>query len=210
MTRFFLFLLPLSFLIPFSSLGQVEEAKKKQSREAVPEVVLGKNRIIYQNRIYRLNAPYVTFAYGAGHGFESDKIEQNMTLAFHYFIKGFGLRLGYHSSSDTKIWWRSYQKLNDLFLGFGTRLEKPRWNFAIFGGPSFAYGSYIDWNPDRQKDWAYGFATPGIHAEIQTTYRIIYDIGVGLSLYGTYNRYYPVAGAQLHLFFSTAYIRNYD
>jgi hypothetical protein len=204
------FLLPLSFLISFALTGQEEPVKKKSKETADSTIVLSKGRIVHKDRIYRQNAPYLTAAYGAGYGFESEMVEQNMTLSFQYFFKKIGLQLGYHSSSDTKIWWRSYQKLNDLYLGVGKRWEGTRYNFSIFGGPAYAYGSYIDWNEARQKEWAYGFSTGGLHADLQATYKIAYDIGVGLSVYGSLNRYYSAAGAQVHLYFSTAFVRNYN
>lgn len=205
-----LILLPLSFLISFTVTGQENEQKKKSSETPDSTIVLGKGRIVHKNRIYRQNASYLTAAYGAGYGFESRMIEQNMTLSFQYFVKKVGLQLGYHSSSDNKIWWRSYQKLNDLYLGAGKRWEGTRYNLSVFGGPGYAYGSYIAWNEERQKEWAYGFSTLGFHAELQATYKISYDIGIGLSLYTSANTYYSVTGAQLHLFFSTAFVRNYD
>jgi hypothetical protein len=204
-----LILLPLFFLMCLPVTGQDKE-KNKSATEPDTAIVMGKGRLLYKGHIYRENAPYITFGYGAGYGFESNQIEQNMTLSFQYFFKKLGLQLGYHSSSDTKIWWRSYQKLNDLFLGVGRRWESTRYNFSIFGAPSLAYGSYIAWNPDRQKNFAYGFTTLGFHAEALATYKLTYDIGVGLSLYGSVNRYYSAAGAQIHLFFSTAFVRNYD
>ncbi|MFA6128070.1 MAG: hypothetical protein WC699_12245 [Bacteroidales bacterium] len=202
-------LLTLSFLI--SQTGFTQEKKKKEKSSEPPDssVVLSSGRVVYKNRIYRQNASYLTFGYGAGYGFESQLVEQNMSLSYHQFIKRIGLQIGYHASSDIKVWWRSYQKLNDLFLGVGKRWESTRYNFSVFGGPSFAYGSYIAWNEERQKDWAYGFATPGLYTELQGTYKFTYDIGVGLSVFASANRYYSVAGAQIHLFFSTAFVRNY-
>lgn len=210
MTKTLLVLLPLSFLIGFTAVGQNETNRGKDKEAVDSTIVLGKGRIVHKGRIYRQNSPYITFGYGAGYGFESRQLEQNMTLAFQYFFKNVGLQLGYHSSSDEKIWWRSYQKLNDLFLGVGKRWEGTRYNLAVFAGPALAYGSYIDWNEERQKDWAYGFTTGGIHAQVMGTYKIAYDIGAGLSLYGSVNRYYSACGAQVHLFFSTAFVRNYD
>jgi hypothetical protein len=199
MIRKLLIMLPLSFLMTLPSLAQ----------EADSSVVVGKNRIVYKGRIYKQNAPYVSFGYGAGFGFESQQVEQNMTLSYQHFIKGVGLRIGYHSSSDTKIWWRSYQKLNDLFIGVGHRWETNKINLAVFGGPTFAYGSYVAWNEEKQKDFAYGFNTLGGLAEVQLTYKLMYDLGVGLSVYGSVNRYYSAAGAQIHLYFSTAFVSNY-
>lgn len=213
-------LLPLSFLIGFSAFGQEKETKKKTSQVSDSTIVLTKGRIVYKDRIYRQNASYLTMAYGADFGFQSknlgqtietQRFEQNMTLSFQYFVKNLGLQVGYHSSSDAKIWWRSDQKLNDLFVGIGKRWESPGFNFSAFAGPSYAYGSYpvmvtVD---SLTKLYPYRFKTIGVHAEAQATYKIAYDIGVGLSLFAIVNKYYSVAGAQIHLFFSTAFIRNY-
>lgn len=205
-------LLAFSFLSVHIVSAQEAEKKKSAGETADTTIVLGKGRIVYKNRIYRQNAPYLTMAYGAGYGFESKLIEQNMTVSYHHFIKNIGLELGYHSSSDTKIWWRSDQKLNDLFLGVGRRWENSRYNLAVFGGPSYAYGSYIVIiNKDSvDREYPYRFKTIGFHAEAQATYKLSYDIGIGMSLYSSVNRYYSVIGAQIHLFFSTAFIRNYD
>jgi hypothetical protein len=203
-------LLPLSFLMILPVFAQEKEKKRAGSEISDSTVVMSKGRIMYKNRIYRQNAPYLTIGYGAGFGFESRLIEQNLNLSYHHFIRKFGLQLGYHTSSDIKVWWRSYQKLNDLFLGAGRRWEGTNYNLSVFAGPSLAYGSYIAWNEERQKDWAYGFTTGGLHAEIQATYKPTYDIGIGLSVYGSVNRYYSVAGAEIHLFFSTAFVRNYN
>jgi hypothetical protein len=135
-----------------------------------------------------------------------------MSIAYQHFIKIVGLQVGYHSSSDKKIWWRSDLKLNDLYMGIGKRWESTRYNFSVFGGPSYAYGSYIYNIPDSTpagKNYPYRFKTLGFHAEAQATYKISYDLGLGLSLYTSLNQYYSVVGAQIHLFFSTAFVRNY-
>ncbi|MCX6225689.1 MAG: hypothetical protein NTV01_13220 [Bacteroidia bacterium] len=211
-------LLPLSFLVSFPVLGQEKEKKKNTSETADTTIVLSKGRIVYKNRIYRQNASYLNLAYGAGYGFEpkvegQNTIEQNMTISYQHFIKKIGLQMGYHASSDIKVWWRSDVKLNDIFLGIGKRWESPRYDFSVFGGPGYAYGSYIVTIKDSTgtgKNYPYRFKTLGFHAEAQATYKIAYDIGVGLSLYGSVNREYSVVGAQIHLFFSTAFVRNYD
>ena len=202
-------LLLLSFL--FSGVNAQDTIKKVELKmEKDTAVVISGGRFILNDRIYRSNAPYFTLGYGAGYNIGKDTLEQNLNISFHYFFKDFGLFAGYHTSSDIKIWWRSYQKLNDLYLGIGKRWESTRFNVSIFGGPSLAYGSYIKWDPGKERDFAYGFTTAGLMLEGQITYRILYDVGIGLTVYSSLNRYYQVAGAQLHLFFSTAFVRNYE
>jgi hypothetical protein len=180
-------------------------------QEADTAVVIGKGRIVYDGRIYRTNSPYVTIGYGGGYGFRTKLYQQNMGFSLHYFIKKVGLQLGYHASSDLPPWWRSFQKLNDVYLCGGRKWDQsPKWNFALFAGPSLAFGWYIDWNPVYQEDRAFRFLLPGIFAQGQVTYRPVYDLGIGLTVYGSVNQSYSVAGGQVHLYFSTAYVRKYD
>ncbi len=210
MTKKFWILLPLSFLIGFSVFGQDKQKKKATSEPADSAVVIGKGRLVLKNHIYRQNASYVTFGYGAGWSFQEGAIEQNMAVSYQHFIKKFGLQIGYHSSSDRQTWWNSDQKLNDLFLGVGKRWEGNNFNFAVFGGPSLAYGRYTWWDEANQKTWVHYFSTLGLRTEVLLTYKIAYDIGLGLSVYGSMNKEYSVTGAQIHMFFSTAFVRNYN
>ncbi len=211
MIRKILLLLPLSFLVIVPLNAQEEVARQSEKQMADTSIVISNNRIVYKGKIYRQNASYLTAGYGLGYGFESRLMEQNMSFAYHHFIKGLGLAVGYHASSDLPPWWRSFQKLNDVYLQVGKRWDpSPFWNFAIFGGPSLAYGWYIAWNDTYQEDRAFNFMTPGLYCDAQVTYRPVYDMGIGLSLYGSVNQHYSAAGAQLHLFFSTAFVRNFD
>lgn len=209
MKKLILFLIPLSMAFAAPVLAQVEEEDdKKSTRDTL--IRIDERRFIYKGKIYRQNSPYLTMGYGAGRNFGKETLEQNMTLSYHHFIKGIGLGLGYHSSSDEKIWWRSYQKVNDLHLMLGKRWEGVRHNIAIFAGPSYAYGSYVGWSDLYEENRAFYFRTVGMVAEAQYTYRIFYDLGLGLSAYTSLNKFTRVAGAQIHLFFSTAFVRSYD
>lgn len=203
MKYFFLFLIPLSIVFASPVNAQVEE-------EDEGAVQIDENRFIYNGRIYRQNSPYLTMGYGAGYNFANNTVEQNMTISYHHFIKKVGLAIGYHSSSDEKIWWRSFQKLNDLHLMIGKRWEGLKYNASAFAGPAYAYGSYVGWNDTYEREWAFGYNTVGVVAEFQFTYRIFYDIGIGLSGYISANKYTQIAGAQFHVFFSTAFVRSYD
>jgi hypothetical protein len=209
MKRIFLIVFSLSFFWSGNILAQdaEEEAYRVHGKDTV--FPLRDGRFILNEKIYKQNSPYLTLAYGAGMNHKKSTIEQNLLISYHHFINNIGLTIGYHASSDIQVWWRSYQKQNDLYLGAGKRFEGLRYNIGLFAGPSLAYGSYIDWSEEDGENRAFGYNALGGFAEIQMTYRIFYDIGVGLSLYGSYNKYYTVSGAQIHLFFSTAYVREY-
>ncbi len=209
MKNVILYLIPLSLAFASPAFAQVEEEDKLEgSRDTV--IHIDEHRFIYEGKIYRENSPYLTMGYGVGMNFGQDSIEQNMTLSYHHFIRGVGIGIGYHSSSNEKIWWRSPQKLNDLHLMVGKRWEGIHHNLSIFAGPSYAYGSYIGWNDVLEEFRQYRFYTMGLVAELQYSYRIFYDLGLGISAYTSLNKFTRVAGAQLHLFFSTAFVRSYD
>lgn len=208
MKRLIFLLLPLSFIC---AIGTAQVVGEEDFRVIGKDTIypLRDGRFIFHERIYKENSPYLTMAYGAGYNFRQPGVEQNMMITYHHFLGKLGLSLGYHSSSDQKVWWRSYQKLNDFWLGAGWRYERPRFNVSAFAGPGLAYGSWIAWSDVHQENRAYGFTTIGGTAELQLTYRILYDVGLGMTLYASHNRFYSVAGAQIHLFFSTAFVRNY-
>jgi len=160
MKKLLLLLLPLIFLFSTNIRAQNEQDEFIVSGKDTI-VPLNEGRFIFNDRIYKENSPYFTMAYGAGWNLGHGAIEQNMTLSYHHFIKKTGLAIGYHSSSDNKIWWRSYQKLNDLFLLAGIRHETVRYNFSAFAGPTLAYGSYIKYSEELEQNMAHGFTTLG-------------------------------------------------
>ncbi len=201
--------MPLFFVWSFQCLAQDESEGSYIVYGKDTTYPLKDGRFIFNEKIYKENSPYLTMAYGAGFNFGMKAVEQNLLISYHHFINKLGLSIGYHTSSDIQVWWRSYQKQNDLYLAGGYRYEGLRHNLSFFAGPSLAYGSYIAWSEERGENRAFGFTNLGAVAELQFTYRIWYDIGLGLSLYGSVNPDYMVAGAQLHLFFSTAFVRYY-
>ncbi len=206
MKKLILILIPLFFLCS-KGFAQVEDEEGFLVYGKDTVFPLRDNRILLDEKIYQKNSPYLTMAYGVGNNFSLGGFEQDMMITYHHFIGDIGLSLGYHASSDIQVWMRSWHKLNDFWLGAGWRLERPRFNLGIFAGPSLAYGRYI--YTEGQKDFSNYFRTLGGVAEVQLTYKLLYDVGVGLSLYGSVNNQYSVAGAQLHLYFSTAFVRNY-
>lgn len=208
MKKLILILIPLSFLCSMG-FAQVEEEETFQVFGKDTVLLLKDGRFIFNEKIYKKNSSYLTLAYGAGKNFTHDGIEQDMMFSYHHFLGDIGIGMGYHASSDIQVWMKSWHKLNDFWFGAGWHYERLRYNLGVFVGPSFAYGQYLAFDDVKQKEYSYYFRGIGAVAEVQMTYRLFYDMGVGLSLYGSLNNNYSVAGAQLHLFFSTAFVRNY-
>ncbi len=208
MKKIILILIPLFFLCTMG-YAQVEEENDFQVFGKDTVFPLRDGRILFNEKIYKENSSYLTMAYGLSKNFTYGGLEQNLMISYHHFLENIGLSIGYHSSRDTIAWGVKHFQANDLWLGAGWRYEKLRYNLGVFAGPSYSWGNYVDWSEEDGTNRLFGYSALGGMVEIQLTYRILYDIGLGFSLYGSKNKYYSVAGAQLHLFFSTAFVRNY-
>lgn len=162
-------------------------------------------RISVDDKIYQQGSNWFTAAGGVGYSTSLQKQEINTTLAYHFRYKPVYFRLGYHFSSDRFFLKRPDYFLNDFHTGAGLRVERNHFNFAFFIGPSWAY-CYVE-EPDEIGPVAYHAL--GALTEVQLTFKYFYDLGIGTSLYGSFNKHYQVIGLQLHLYFSGAYIRDY-
>jgi len=122
MKKLFLVILPLFFIWSAPGIAQEEdETFQVHGKDTVYPLKDG--RFMVREKIYKKNSPYMTMAYGAGMNMGKKTIEHNLLISYHHFINKIGVGIGYHTSSDIKVWWRSYQKQNDLFLAGGGRHE---------------------------------------------------------------------------------------
>lgn len=163
---------------------------------------------IIGNKIYKGGSSWLKISQGMGYHFWLGQVEYNTTIAYSFRIKKLYFQFGYHVSSDKFFTKPSLQKLNDIYGCIGKRKEQKKYNLAYFIGLSYAYGATLDhreWNNGVISNWYRGFAKPGLLGTIDYTYKLSYDIGIGLSLYGSVNPYYNVLGVQLHFYLSGAY-----
>lgn len=175
----------------------------------------------YGDKVYKQGSNWVTFGMGI-----SDKINyepsvekalnRTMSLAYHHRFKAMYFNAGWHFSGEYfffESWYnpdkrgiRAMHQLNDIHVGAGLRFEKRWYNFAFFIGPCWA-NAWIP-NPDYPTN-SIVKNTIGGHIEIQTTFKFLYDMGIGLSFFGSFNKYYQVLGVQGHFYFSGAYKMRY-
>jgi hypothetical protein len=164
---------------------------------------------IIRDKIYKPGCTWLKFGVGVGYNWYLNETEKNANLAVSFRIKKIFLQTGYHVSSDMFFTQRSYQKLNDLYLATGWRRETIKSNTSVFVGPSFSYGSTFDhystFNGVRDKKWYRGFDQFGLFISTEYTFKIYYDLGLGVSAYGSINKYYSVTGLQVHIYFSGAF-----
>lgn len=173
----------------------------KAQTDSTEEFLLGKN-------IYKPNANWLTIGQGASYNVKLNTVETNTMLAFSFHIKQHHFRIGYHTSSDKFFTEKSLQRLIDYYVTYGIRKETIHYNMALFCGFSYAYGSFYDHaaliNNHTEKYYK-GFTQPGLFGIAEFTYKILYDIGIGTSLYISCNTKYQVIGLQIHFYLSGAY-----
>ncbi len=163
---------------------------------------------IIGNKIYKSGSNWFKIAQGVGFHIYLNEFEYNTTFAYTIRIKKIYTQFGYHVSSDVFLTKATLQRLNDLYLTIGLRKEKRFLNIAAFGGFSYAYGGTLDhteWKDGKLTKWYRGFTQPGLFGTIDFSFKPLYDVGFGLSLYGSINKYYNVLGVQLHFYLSGAY-----
>lgn len=164
--------------------------------------------IIIKDKIYKPGSSWLKIGEGYGYHYSLDEFELNTLISFTVRIKNVYLQGGYHVSCDKFFTKHSYQKLNDFYIATGWRKETNKANITAFIGPSYAYGGTLDHVTDTggvHQKWYRGFNDLGIYGCIDYTFKLYYDLGFGLSLYGSANKSYSVIGLQAHFYFSGAF-----
>lgn len=174
----------------------------------------------YGDKIYKKGSNWLTFGMGVSYKINYEPtyekgLNRTMALAYHFRYKAMYFNVGWHFSgeyfffeswynSDLRI--RPMHQLNDFHAGAGLRFEDRWYHFGFFIGPAWA----IAWvtNPDIPTSSIIK-NTIGGHVEVQATFKFLYDLGIGVSLFGSFNKYYQVIGVQGHFYLSGAYRTKY-
>lgn len=164
-----------------------------------PEIKIG-------DKIYQTGSSWLTVDFGIANSYILEQQELSMAIAYHIRYKPVYFKFGYHYSDETFFLNRnrlgniSYH--NDIIAAAGLRYELRYFNLAFFIGPTFAFG--LIEAPENDL-FGKGYIALGAVPELQLTYKFFYDIGIGTSLYGSFNKYYQAVGVRLHIYFSGAY-----
>ena len=92
-------------------------------------------------------------------------------------------------------------RLYNFHAGYGIRYPKKKSNSLLAIGPCINRG-YV---PVDSSKYA-GYFTFGLYAEAEWVYKIYYDVGLGPSLYVTYDFNSPIYGIRLTLYLSNSYM----
>ena len=174
----------------------------------------------YGDKIYKKGSNWLTFGLGVSYKINYEPtyekgLNRTAALAYHFRYKAMYFNVGWHFSGEyyfIEYWYnknlksRATHQLNDFHVGAGLRFEDRWYNFAFFIGPAWAIACIP--NPDNPSG-AIVKHTVGGHVEVQTTFKFLYDLGIGVSLFGSFNKYYQVIGVQGHFYFSSAYRMKY-
>ena len=175
----------------------------------------------YGDKIYKQGSNWLTFGMGVSYKINYEPtyekgLNRTAALAYHFRYKAMYFNVGWHFSGEyffferfkknSNLKTRAMHQLNDFHVGAGLRFEDRWYNFAFFIGPAWAIACIP--NPDIPSGSIVKH-TIGGHIEVQTTFKFLYDLGIGVSLFGSFNKYYQVIGVQGHFYFSSAYRMKY-
>ncbi len=163
-----------------------------------------KKEIKLDGKKYRIYNNYVTFGIGKGYnsiwkqGFIATGFDFNFHLRKTYFQAGTYLQ-GPSFYNKQQI---------QMHLAGGYRKESYKYFWAAYGGLSYTNGFY----PVTLKDGGGKDSTIhpimseiGIYAALQAFYKLKFDYGIGLTIFGDVNQKQYMVGARIELFFSGAY-----
>ncbi len=167
-----------------------------------------KKEIKIDGKRYRIYNNYVTI--GAGKGYNSGWKDMLFTPAIDF---------NFHLQ---KIWFQtggllqgqSYgnNQLIQFHLCVGYRKESYKYFWAAYGGLSYTDG----YNPIKLRDMSgkdssigiIHFKETGLYVALQAFYKVKFDYGIGLTLFGDVNQKQSTVGARIELFFSGAFRGN--
>jgi len=159
-----------------------------------------KEEIMVDGKRYRVHNSYFTFGGGPVLGSTNSDLKFDGGIDFNFPIKVAHLQLGGMISGPSF----GNNKMIQMHLGAGKRFELIKWNLAGFGGISYSTGYYKKVYNDTLLV-INAFNTAGLYACAHAYYKLKYDIGIGIALFGDFNPYQYMFGARFELYFSGAY-----
>jgi len=164
-----------------------------------------KTEIKLDGKKYRIYNNYVTLGVGKAYnsiwdqGFVVTGADFNFHIRKAYFQMG-GFLQGPSFYNKQQV---------QLHLAGGYRKESYKYFWAAFGGFSYTNGYYPLMLKDMAgKDSVNRFpimSQPGLYAAMQLFYKVRFDYGIGLTVFGDVNSKQYLVGARIELFFSGAY-----
>lgn len=186
------------FFFTFLSSLLFSQSKSSKWDKEFPTVYYGEN-------VYKTGSNWFTAAYGGSYHTNKNTFNHSISLVYHHRFKAMYFSGGFHNSSPKFFFHNKVmEKLTDFHVGAGLRFEGRWYNFDFFIGPSFA----VTWVPIDASVSRINYLL-GAVTQVDFTFKYLYDLGIGTSLYGSFNKRYQVIGLQVHFYFSNAFKAKY-
>ena len=186
---------------PGSAFGKEPDDRLKQM---YAEPYDRKREIRLDGKKYRIYNNYVTFGVGKAYNSAWKQLFLATAADFNFHIAKAHFQLGGFLQGQNFYTRQQVQ----LHLGGGYRRESYQYFWAAFGGLSYTNGYY----PFTLKTMGGSdslihpvMSVPGLYAAVQLFYKLRFDYGIGLTVFGDVNQLQSTVGARIELFFSGAY-----
>lgn len=186
---------------PGSAFGKEPDDKLKQM---YAETYDRKREIRLDGKKYRIYNNYVTFGIGKGYNTVWSRFFHATAADFHFHIRKTYFQTGGYLQGRN---FYDRQQIQ-LHLAPGYRRESYQYFWAAYGGFSYSNGYYpVSLQNAAGTDTVIYdlMSEPGLYAAIHAFYKLRFDYGIGLTLFGDINKRQSMVGARIELFFSGAY-----
>lgn len=166
----------------------------------------------YKGNIYRQGSNWISFGFGPSYKIGANNWNQSFSLSYHYRFRGVYFNLGWHYSTSKLIGFRPIRILhqmdflNDIHLGAGLRVEGRWHHIGFFICPSWAFSLIPSSDSNHSSEFHNNL---GVVINTEIIFKYLYDMGVGVNIFGSFNKRTQLAGVQLRFYFSNAFITKY-
>lgn len=199
-------------LITIVSYSQEQNPRTQTATDHLSKWDKKFGEVKYKDKVYRQGSNWFDFGLGYAYNIDKKSFDNTFTMAYHYRYKGVYFNGGFHYTTqqlfDIKPLrvLRPMEFLLDIYLGAGLRTEGRWHHIGFFIGPSFA--TTLISRPDDSKISDLKFQL-GAYVKTEIIFKLFYDLGLGVSVFGSFNKRYQVAGLQITFYFSNAFITKY-
>ncbi len=152
----------------------------------------------HNGNLYKVYNNWISGGAGYGFSYSPDRdifhlgLDYNFHIKWHYFRTGFflsGRRFGDYDNTN-------------FHACYVLRKETIKYNFSGFAGPSHSSG--FRWTSGKP-DYKNVYREVGLLGGVQAVWKLKYDVGLGLSLIGDWNKYQSMVLLRADLYLSGAY-----
>lgn len=155
--------------------------------------------LIIKGNKYKENANWINAGAGVGYIGKYNVSVPCAGLGWNFRFKNKWYKVGYERTGDISYLGRSNVFFNDFHVALGKRKQGNYYNLSWFAGGSYCTATDLR-NLTDPKERAVG-----IYAEGSAVFKVLYDVGLGLTAYANVNFAAPVFGMRLDLYFSGAF-----